>query len=103
MEIVWTDAATNSGDEGNLSDPATAQKFGGLVESRDVGYLISKNRTEVKLAVSIFPEDGTYRHSNTIPRGWIKEIIVLSRPPDQLHCPNDQSPDPGTPDLYPQT
>ena len=54
--------------------------FGGLTECRDVGYLIEKSRTVVKLAISICEEDNTYRHSNTIPRGWVRSITVLSRP-----------------------
>ena len=81
VEIIWTDAAINTDHEAVLNDGSSESKFGGLVQCRDIGYLISKGRTEVKLAVSLCPEDGSYRHSNTIPRGWIKQIIILSRPP----------------------
>lgn len=82
VEITWIDAAANAGDEGSLSDPASEQAFGGLVQCRDIGYLISKTRKEVKLATSISPEDGSYRSSVTIPRGWIipNGISILQRP-----------------------
>ena len=80
VEVIWLDAAINTEDEGDLSAPETLRKFGGLVLCSDVGYLISKGRREVKLAVGICREDHTYRHSNTIPRGWIRKILYLTRP-----------------------
>lgn len=100
MEVVWIDASADAGSQGSLRDPGTAAKFGGLVLSHDVGYLISKTRSEVKLAVSLSPEEDEYSHSITIPRGWIKSIIPLSRPPE-LHHSNDQPPVAGTPDRAP--
>ena len=102
MEIVWTDAAANTGDEGSLADPQSETRFGGLVTCHDVGFLISKNRKEVKLAVSVFPEDDSYRHSITIPRGWVQEILVLQRPSSQLHHPEDLPPNSNTPDNPPE-
>lgn len=98
VEITWLDAAINTEHEGQLNDKESTSRFGGLVECRDVGYLIEKTRKEVKLAVSICPEDQTYRHSNTIPRGWVRQIIVLHRPDNQLHCSDNRPPDPRSPD-----
>ena len=80
VEIVWEDATLNSAAEGDLENPATASKFGGMAICSDVGYLIRKDRKVVVLAVGICRDDFTYRHANTIPRGWIKEVTVLSRP-----------------------
>ena len=79
MEVVWIDAEINADHYGTLKDPSTAAKFGGRAECRDIGYLIRKNRQEVVLAVGLLTEDDGYRHSNTIPRGWIKTIIPLTR------------------------
>lgn len=80
VEVVWEDAALDTDEEGDLDDPDSASKFGGLSICSDVGYLISKTAREVKLAVSVSRDWGTYRHSNTIPRRWVKEILYLSRP-----------------------
>lgn len=79
VEVIWVDAALDSTHTGDLEDPASALKFGGRLECSDVGYLIRKDRKEVVLAVGICRADNTYRHSNTIPRGWIKKITSLSR------------------------
>ena len=80
VEVVWEDAAADFSHEGSLDNPKDADKFGGFAPCRDVGYLIRKNRKEVVVAWGLMTEDNSYRHSNTIPRSWIKEIIVLSRP-----------------------
>lgn len=80
VEVVWTDAAMDAAHDGDLDRPDTAQKFGGLKLCSDVGYLIRKGRKVVVLAVGICRDDQTYRHSNSIPRGWVREIVVLSRP-----------------------
>lgn len=101
MEISWIDASANAGDEGSLSDPASERAFGGLMHCLDVGYLISKTRSEVKLATSVTPEDDTYRSSITIPTGWVRKITHLTRPDDLLHHPNDLPADPGPPDVLP--
>ena len=79
VELVWVDAALNSDHTGDLDDPSTRDKFGGLLECSDVGYLIRLNSKEAVLAVGICRADNTYRHSNTIPRGWVKRIVYLSR------------------------
>ena len=80
VEVRWIDAALDGGSEGELEKPETAAAFGGLKTCRDIGYLIVSNKKVVKLAVSLCEEDNDYRHSNTIPRGWVKEIIYLTRP-----------------------
>ena len=81
VEIVWEDAALEGAAEGDLETPDTAVKFGGMKLCSDVGYLIRKDRKVVVLAVGVCRDDQTYRHANTIPRGWVREIIPLTRPP----------------------
>jgi hypothetical protein len=88
VELVWEDAALDAAAEGDLENPAMAAQFGGMKICSDVGYLIRKDRKVVVLAVGICRDDFTYRHANTIPRKWIKEINVLDRRvrgEDQLH------------------
>jgi hypothetical protein len=79
VEVVWEDAAADLTHEGTLKDSETAKTFGGMVVCRDIGYLIRKNRKEVVLACGLMCEDNAYRHSNTIPAGWVREIVPLSR------------------------
>ena len=83
VEVVWVDAAMNSDHTGDLDDPSTRAKFGKLLMCSDVGYLIRKDRKELVLAVGVCREDQTYRHSNTLPMGWVKEVIYLTRPQAQ--------------------
>lgn len=78
VEVVWIDATIKPSHEGDLDDSSTLAKFGGLDICRDIGYLVDRNRKVIKLAVSI-GEDNTYRHANTIPTGWVKRIIPLTR------------------------
>lgn len=94
VEVIWRDAVINTDHEGQLCDREGEQKFGGLATYSDIGYLIRKTATEIVLAVSICRDDSTYRHSNTIPRGWVKAI-------NHLHRPNDQPPDPPADDSLP--
>ncbi|MGQ0721012.1 MAG: hypothetical protein ACT4PE_05490 [Candidatus Eiseniibacteriota bacterium] len=79
VEVVWEDAAADLTHEGTLKDSETAKTFGGMVVCRDIGYLIRKNRKEVVLACGLMCEDNAYRHSNTIPAGWVREIVPLTR------------------------
>ena len=82
VEVVWIDAVIDPEKSGDLTDPSTAARFGGLALCSDVGYLIAQDRREIKLAVSVCRDDNTYRHSNTIPRGWVKSVTYLTRPPE---------------------
>lgn len=86
MIVVWTDAAANLGDEAGIDQPADLDRFGGMATCRDIGWLISKNRKEVRLCVGQVLDDETIRHSNTIPTGWIKEIIYLNNPFEEPHA-----------------
>lgn len=80
VEVVWTDACIDQDQVARLDEPTAEQaKFGGLVTCRDVGYLVHKDRKVVILAVGVCEYDNSYRHSNTIPRGWVKEIVNLTR------------------------
>ena len=86
VEIIWHDASLELDGAGSLADAAGPVAFGGTVECRDVGYLIAENvkdengRRVTKLAVSISESDNSYRHSNSIPQGWIKRKVILARP-----------------------
>jgi hypothetical protein len=84
VEVVWIDAALAIEASGSLNEPRAAEPTG-LVECRDLGYLVELTRKEIKLAVSVSTEDNSYRHINSIPRGWAKSIIYLTRP----EVPND--------------
>lgn len=79
VEVVWTDACINTDHEGQLNDTESAKRFGGLALCSDIGYLITSDRKVVKLAVSLCRDDDSYRHSNTIPRSWVKSITILQR------------------------
>jgi len=83
VEVIWIDAAISPEAQGTLSEPGSTAMFGGLLECRDVGYLIGYNRKEIKLAVSISLEDNSFRHSNSIPRGWVRKVIHLTRPSEE--------------------
>lgn len=75
VEVHWVDAFTDVTAEAALDDDAS--EFGGLIECRDVGYLVRKSRKELVLAISYTPSDNSVRHSNSIPMAWVKRIIVL--------------------------
>lgn len=79
VEVVWIDAALAVEAGGSLNEPQGAETSG-LLECRDLGYLVELTKKEIKLAVSISPEDNSYRHMNSIPRGWAKDIIYFIRP-----------------------
>ena len=91
VEVVWEDAVLDQDANGDLDQPATADKFGGMRTCSDVGYLIRKDRKVIVLAVGVCRADQTYRHANTIPRGWVKQIIYLQRPeaPNATNPPSD--------------
>lgn len=76
VEVVWEDAVLDPGAVGQLSDK---EPFGKMMECRDIGYLVEITRKEVILCTSISDDDGQFRHSNTLPRKWTKEIILLAR------------------------
>lgn len=78
VEVVWIDAALAVEAGGSLNEPQPAETTG-LLECRDVGYLVELTRREIKMAVSVSPEDNSYRHMNSIPRGWVKAVIYLRR------------------------
>lgn len=71
-----------------MGEPESLKAFGGLMECRDIGYLVGNNRQSVTLAVSISVEDNSFRHSNTIPRGWVRRITHLARPPETEAIPS---------------
>lgn len=81
MEVIWLDAYINADHEASFAEGS--DKFGSLIECRDIGYLVRKNRKEVVLSVSRCFADNTTRISNTIPRNWVKAIIYLK--PEELH------------------
>lgn len=83
VEIEWVDASLDGSGTLDLENPATIKSFGGLKVCRDIGYLVYKDKRVVKLALSLCPEDSDCRHANTIPRGWVKRIIVLTRPEEE--------------------
>jgi hypothetical protein len=87
VEVVWIDAALAPEAGGSLNEPRSAPTTG-LLECRDLGYLIELTKKEIKLAVSVSTEDNSYRHINSLPRGWAKSIIYLTRPEDNE--PDDQ-------------
>ena len=82
VEVVWLDAAINTAQEGSLSAPESASSFGGLVQCRDIGYLVRMDRNVVVLAVGLVVDEpaGSYRHSNTLDRKRVQQIIHLTRP-----------------------
>lgn len=78
MEVIWDDAALNAAAVAHTTE--NDEPFGKLIECRDIGYLVEINRKEVILCISITEEDNQFRTSNTIPRKWTKEILLLERP-----------------------
>jgi hypothetical protein len=87
VEVVWLDSYISTDHEADL-DAGTAG-FGGVIECRDIGYLVSKRRYnpaakryELVLSVSRCFSDNTTRISNTIPCGWVKQIIYLEERQD---------------------
>lgn len=76
VEVVWLDAQIVPAHDGIVGEPL--DEFGGLAECRDVGYLVRMNKRELVLCVSRCLDDNTIRHSNTLPRGWVKQIIYLA-------------------------
>jgi hypothetical protein len=77
VEIIWVDAAIDIDASGDLNDSISVNEFGGRILCHDVGYIVRRNSGELVLAVSISPEDNTFRHANTIPFRWIREIHNL--------------------------
>jgi hypothetical protein len=75
VEIVWHDANIEPAHKAYLDDGA--DKFGELAELRDIGYLVRKNRRELVLAVSRCESENSVTTSNTIPFGWVDDIIYL--------------------------
>jgi hypothetical protein len=77
VEVEWVDAEIDPSSSGNLSNPDEVKKFGDLALCRDVGYLVRMDKKVVVLAVGISPEDGGFRHSNTVPRSLVLKITRL--------------------------
>jgi hypothetical protein len=82
VEVRWSDATIDLSAEGDPAVAGSAADFGGQSIHRDLGYLIRKDKKDLVLAVSLCEDDHSYRHANTIPRGWVKQIIILTRPPE---------------------
>ena len=82
VEVVWTDAAIRTEHEASLADPETVKSFGAPAVYHDIGYLVRKTSKELVLAVSVCPEDDSFRHANMIPRKWVLKIITLTELPD---------------------
>lgn len=74
VEVIWVDACIDTSHDVSLTEGG---EFGGLVEIRDIGYLVAKTKREVILSISRCYTDNSTRHSNTIPRNWVREIIYL--------------------------
>ena len=77
---MWRDASLDSDHEATLDQPTELVNFGGMATCRDIGWLVSKNKKEVRLAVGQILDNNSVRHANTIPAGWIREIIYLKNP-----------------------
>lgn len=75
VEVIWVDAQIVPSHGWLEGEPL--EGFGGLAECRDIGYLVRETKKELILAVSRSLDDNSIRHSNTIPRGWVKQIIHL--------------------------
>lgn len=86
--VTWIDAALDPASHG--STDSLANDFGGLMECQDVGFLVEITPDSVILAISICPDDGSYRHSNTLPNGWVRSIVELS--PNGTICSGEPSP-----------
>lgn len=76
--MIWDDATIDTGHEASLDDPVELGSFGGMSTCRDIGFLVSIDKEVVVLAVG--STDTTIRHSNTVPTGWVREIIYLPNP-----------------------
>jgi len=74
VAIVWKDAYTNVSDEVDLADTAG---FGRTMVCWDIGWLVRETKEYLVLAVGACPDDNTVRHSNTIPRSMILEVVPL--------------------------
>lgn len=70
--VVWRDAYTNLIDESELP---TSSTFGKTVICYDVGFFIRETATDLVLGLGACVDDDTVRHSNTIPKSMILDII----------------------------
>ena len=73
--------------EASLDQPTELGAFGGMAMCRDIGWLVSKTRKEIVLAVGQVLDDNSIRHSNTIPTKWVREIIYLNNPFEAENAP----------------
>ena len=79
VEVVWMDAAADLSHEGTLDDKESIKSFGGAAECRDVGYLVRQTPKYLYLAMGVVCDDGGFRHSNTLPKSIVTDVIDLRR------------------------
>lgn len=85
--VSWQDASFRVDHEATLGEKNALKSFGGLYLMEDVGFLVEITRTHIKLSVARCREDNTIRHANTIPRGWVRDIIVLTPAKEPQNAP----------------
>lgn len=73
VEVEWVDSATTAGWHTDIEDGD------GLVECRTAGYMLSKDRTSVKIIQSQ-TSHGANGEMIAIPRTCVRSIKRLTRP-----------------------
>jgi len=73
VEILWTDAGTCAHE---ISMDEVQEHS--VVEGRTVGYLVKEDEEGVTLLMTLFPVIQDAKFLWTIPKGMIKEKIILT-------------------------
>ena len=77
VEVTWLDAIADPIPTGDFTHESGPDTFGGVVECKDVGYLVRHDAKEVILAVSRCLSHNDYRHPNSIPTKMVTDITIL--------------------------
>ena len=77
--MVWEDTLHNLDYDG---PPENAT---GLIELKEIGFLVRKTAKMVTLANEIDPKEGTVRGVVSIPAKTVKEIIYLEQKNEPKH------------------
>lgn len=75
VQVTWTDAALDTSFDG----PLDALPPSGLALNRTIGFLVSRTRKEIRLAVDATDADNTVRWLYGIPANLILEITPFIR------------------------